>query len=61
MDAVRYGYGGEDVTTFIATWHVKGNPPRQKRFKLKKTQQDHEKHLRRFAGDKLLYYNVVEE
>jgi hypothetical protein len=46
--------------TYAAKWKIKGNPERFKLFKLKKTVQSHEKHLRRFAGDKLLYYDVTE-
>ena len=44
---------------YIARWRVKGNQPKKLAFILKKTLQEHEKHIRGAFGDKVLYYEVT--
>lgn len=45
---------------YLARWHVTGNPEKEQLFKLEKTLLDYKKHLERFAGDKLEYFEYDE-
>ena len=44
----------------LASWQIKDNPAREQLFVLRATAEKYKEHLTRFAGDKLIYFNIEE-